>query len=224
MIEHSKDGDLHVITLNNGPNMIEPDWVTRMLEVLDIVEADCEGSAGLVIIGEEKFFSNGLNVDVVMGLQGDAMADFGSAMGQFTGRLLLLPMPTVAAVNGHAFAAGAFLALSCDYRIMRADRGWICISEVDVGVPIGQPMMSLLRARVSPATARDAVLTGKRYTADEAIAAGFADGKASAEDLLSQAKALALTMADKERQIFKTLKRTLYAELGDVFGVDAKGD
>jgi enoyl-CoA hydratase/carnithine racemase len=217
MIEHCKDGDLHVITMNNGPNMIDPEWVARMLEVLDIVEADCEGISGLVITGEEKFFSNGLNVDVVMGLQGEAMADFGTAMRHFTGRLLMLPIPTIAAVNGHAFAAGAFLALSCDYRIMREDRGWICISEVDVGVPIGDPMMSLLRTKVTFATARDAVLTGKRYAADDAIAAGFADAKAAEHDLLPQAKALALTMASKERQIFKTLKHTLYRELGAVF-------
>ena len=62
----------------------------------------------------------------------------------------------VAAVNGHAFAAGAFLAMACDFRLMRADRGWICISEIDVGVPIGAPMMGILRAKLPATSAAEA--------------------------------------------------------------------
>ena len=145
-----------------------------MLEVLDAVEADCEGSAGLVLAGEGKFFNNGLNVEVIMALKGDDMRRFGESMGQILGRLLLAPLPTVAAVNGHAFAAGAFLALVCDYRIMREDRGWFCISEVDAGVSI---------------------------------------------DLIAEAKKLAGSIASKERRIFRTLKRTLYGNIGKGLGV-----
>jgi enoyl-CoA hydratase/carnithine racemase len=222
VIELTRDGDIHVITMNNGSNMIDPTWQKRMLEVLDTVEAESEGNAGLVITGDGKFFSNGLNVEVIMSLKGDDMVLFGSNMGQIMGRLLLAPIPTVAAVNGHAFAAGAFLALACDYRIMREDRGWICISEVDAGVPINQPMMDLLVAKLTPNTARDAVLTGKRYAADDALAAGFADGKAAEGNLVAEAVKLASSIANKERRIFKTLKRTLYGELGAGLGVGKK--
>ncbi|MEE3325732.1 MAG: enoyl-CoA hydratase/isomerase family protein [Myxococcota bacterium] len=219
MIDHKRDGAIHIVTMNSGANVINPDWQARMLEILDGVENDCDGDAGLVLMGEGKFFSNGLDVPVVMSLQGDEMASFGTRMGQIMGRLTLLPMPSVAAVNGHAFAAGAFLALACDYRLMREDRGWISVSEVDAGVPIGAPMMDLLREKLPPATVRDAVLTGKRYAADEAILAGFADGKASEGDLLAEARKWAETMATTERRIFKTLKRTLYAQVGAGLGV-----
>ncbi|MAE94465.1 MAG: enoyl-CoA hydratase [Deltaproteobacteria bacterium] len=207
--------------MNHGPNMIDPPWQARMLEVLDTVEADCEGDAGLVLTGQGKFFSNGLNVEVIMGLEGEDRVRFGASMSQIIGRLLLLPVPTVAAINGHAFAAGAFLALACDYRLMREDRGWICVSEVDAGVPIGEPMMNLLKAKVPPETARDAVLTGKRYGADDAIAAGLADGKASEIGLLGEARKLAENLASKERRIFKTLKRQLHADVGAGFGLEA---
>jgi enoyl-CoA hydratase/carnithine racemase len=220
MIDLEREGEIHVVTMNNGPNAVDPAWQARMLEVLDAVEADCEGDAGLVLTGEGKFFSNGLNVEVVMGLKGDEAALFGASMMKIMGRLLCLPVPTIAAVNGHAFAAGAFLALACDYRLMRADRGWICISEVDAGVPIGGPMMALLKSRVSPQVARDAVLSGKRYAADEAIVAGLADGKAADADLLAEAKRLAISLASKQRRIFKTLKRQLYAEVAAGFGLE----
>jgi enoyl-CoA hydratase/carnithine racemase len=223
MIELTKDGDVHVITMNNGPNVIEPDWQARMIEVLDAVEADCQDNAGLVLTGKEKFFSNGLNVEIVMGLSSDALQSFGTRMYEIYRRLLLLPIPTVAALNGHAFAAGAFIALACDYRLMREDRGWFCISEVDVGVPVDTATMQLLSAKLPPATARDALLTGKRYTAAEAIAAGIADGKAPEGDLLTTAISLAATLAVKERGIFTTLKRNLYGDVGAALTMDSTG-
>lgn len=221
MIDHRRDEAIHVVTMNHGPNMIEPAWQKRMLEILDAIEGDSEGEAGLVLTGEGKAFSTGLNVEVVMGLQGDDRKTFGENMLQIIGRILRLPIPTVAAINGHAFAAGAFLALACDYRIMREDRGWFCVSEVDVGVPIGMPMMNLLKAKTSPQVARDAVLSGHRYAADEAIAAGLADGKASETGLVAAASERASGLAGKERRIFGTLKRQLHADLAAGFGFDA---
>lgn len=220
MIELSKSGDIHVATMNDGANTIDPAFVARMLEVLETVEADSEGSSGLVLTGDGKAFCSGLNVEVVMGLKGEAMKNFGSDMFKMMSRLLLLPVPTVAAINGHAFAAGAFLSLGCDYRIMRADRGWFCISEVDVGVPIGDPMMGLLNSKVSASAARDAVLTGHRYAADEAIAAGFADQKAEESELLDLALGRAATMASKGRKIFGALKRQLYRDAALGFGAE----
>lgn len=212
MIDHERDGAIHVVTLNHDKNAISPDWQARMLEVLAAVENDSEGDAAMVLTGSGKFFCNGLDVPVVMGLQGEAQQKFGASMMAIMHQLLRLPVPVVAAINGHAFAAGCFLSLACDYRIMREDRGWICVSEVDVGVPIGDAMMGLLQAKVPAATAREAVLTGRRYAADEAIAAGFVDAKADEAGLLDEAKKLAGTLASKERRIFTTLKRQLNAE------------
>jgi len=215
MITYEKEGDLHLVTMNEGPNTICPDWQQRMLEILDAVEADCGQGAALVLAGEDKFFCNGLNLEVVTQLDPPAMQLFGSRMGEIHKRFLVLPCPTVAAMNGHAFAGGAFLALSLDYRIMREDRGWFSVSEVDVGVPIPPAMMGILQGKLPANTARDALLTGKRYTADEAIAAGIADGKAPMDELLGQAKALASQLGTKEPGIFKTLKQTWFGPMAD---------
>ena len=218
MIDYEKVGAIHVVTMNDGPNMICPDWQVRMLEILDTVEADCGQGAALVLAGVDKFFCNGLNLEKLMKLEGESMQVFGDRMAEIHRRYLLLPCPTVAAVNGHAFAGGAFMALSCDYRLMREDRGWICISEVDVGVPIPPPMMGILREKLPANTARDALLTGKRYAADEAIAAGLADGKASADALMDEAMALATALATKEPGIFKTLKQTWFGPMAEALG------
>jgi enoyl-CoA hydratase/carnithine racemase len=215
VIDYAKDGDIHVVTMNSGTNTICPDWQVRMLENLDIVEADCGQGAALVLAGVDKFFCNGLNLEVVGQLDSQEMELFAARMSEIHRRYIILACPTIAAVNGHAFAGGAFMALSCDYRIMREDRGWICISEVDVGVPIPEPMMGIVREKLPANTARDAILTGRRYSADEAIAAGMADGKASADRLLEDAKTLARNLATKEPGIFKTLKQRWFGAMAE---------
>jgi len=215
MINYAKEDGLHLITMDQDSSTICSDWQQRMLEILTEVEGDCGHGASLVLTGVGKFFCNGLNLEKVMTLTADEMAAFGRRMGEVHQRFLKLPCPTVAAVNGHAFAAGAFLALSCDYRIMRQDRGWFSVSEVDVGVPIPPAMMGILHAKLPANTTRDAVLTGKRYTADDAIAAGIADGKASVDELLERAQALARELGIKEPGIFKTLKQTLFGPTAD---------
>lgn len=215
MIDYTKEGDLHLVTMNSGPNVICPEWQRRMLDILDTVEADCGKGAALILTGDDKFFCNGLNLDVVTRLAPEEMVLFASHMAEIHKRFLVLPCPTVAAVNGHAFAGGAFMALSCDYRIMREDRGWFSVSEVDVGVPIPSAMMGILQGKLPANTARDAVLTGKRYTADEAIAAGIADGRAPMDELITQAKALASQLGTKEPGIFRTLKQTLFGPMAE---------
>ena len=215
MIDYAKEGKLHLVTMNDGPNTICPDWQQRILEILDTVEADCGQGTALVLNGVDKFFCNGLNLEKLMTLAPEEMEQFGKRMAEIHKRFLVLPCPTVAAMNGHAFAGGAFMALSCDYRIMREDRGWFSVSEVDVGVPIPPAMMGILQGKLPANTARDALLTGKRYTADEAIAAGIADGKAPMDELLEQAKALASQLGTKEPGIFKTLKQTWFGPMAD---------
>jgi enoyl-CoA hydratase/carnithine racemase len=114
MIDYANEDGLHLITMDEESSTICPDWQQRMLEILGEVEDDCDRGTSLVLTGAGKFFCNGLNLEKVMTLTPDEMEVFGRRMGEVHQRLLVLPCPTVAAVNGHAFAAGAFFALSCD--------------------------------------------------------------------------------------------------------------
>jgi enoyl-CoA hydratase/carnithine racemase len=217
MIDLRKDGHIYILTLDNQDNTICLNWQEKILVALDEMENNYHKGTALVVIGKDKFFSNGVNIDVMKKYNESELKKFARTMLDIHRRLLLLPFPTVAAINGHAFAGGAFLALSLDYRIMREDRGWISISEVDAGVPIPAPMMDILRTKLPPATLRDAVLTGKRYTASEAIVDGLVDSTATSEYLLAKATELAVSLASKEPGIFKTLKQTLYGDLAARF-------
>ena len=53
------------------------------------------------------------------------------------------PMPTIALINGHAFAGGLMLAMFHDYRVMNPHRGYLCLNELDFGAPLRPPSMFL---------------------------------------------------------------------------------
>lgn len=213
MMELRRDGDVHRITLCEGENRIQLAFVDRLGELLARVEKECDGAGALVIAGEGKFFSNGLDLDWLASAAPEDQQRFARDAMRLMGRLATFPAPTVAALNGHCFAAGALLALACDFRVMREDRGWICFPEVDVSVPIPPLAMAVMRSKLPPATLRDVILTGRRYAAAEAVAAGLADAVAPEGELQQRATQLASSLAGKPRGSFAGLKRALYAEV-----------
>ncbi len=212
MIQLTQQGNVHILTIDAPEgNAFDEKLVAALHESLDAVEAAADGPGALVITGSGKAFSVGLNVPALMQYEPDQLQNFGKEHKRFYGRLVNFQMPTVAAINGHAFAAGAFLALCCDYRIMRDDKGWFCLSEVDVGVPIETEVMELAKIKLSPSVFRDVVLTGKRYTGPESLDANIVDRVCSEEELLPAAVELMAGLAEKQRGIFKTLKSNMYA-------------
>lgn len=128
-------------------------------------------------------------------------------------RVLTLPIPTVAAVNGHAFGAGAMLAMAHDYRVMREDRGYFCFPEVDIRIPFTPGMNALITSKLTPRTAFDAMTSGHRYTGAEAQAVGLVDGTAPLADLPQAAAAAVRDRADKDRLTLGTIKARLFAEV-----------
>jgi len=221
MIQLTQQGDIHIITIDAPEgNAVDEKLVAAMHEALDSVETAAGDRAGaLVITGSGKAFSVGLNLPAVTQYGPEKIEAFDKALKGLYGRLIKFQMPTIAAINGHAFAAGAFLALTCDYRVMRNDRGWFCISEVDVGVPIGAAEMAMAKDKLSASVCRDAVLTGKRYTGTECLEANIVDAVCGEEDLIPTALEMMSDLAEKQRGIFKTLKTTLYGKTAAGLGV-----
>jgi len=128
-------------------------------------------------------------------------------------RLLELPMPTVAAVNGHAFAGGAMLALCHDFAVMRTDRGFFCLPEVDLGMNFTPGMSALIQARLPKVTAHEAMITGRRYTAQEALAAGIVSQAVPEEQVLPAALERAAGLAGKDGPTVAKIRTRMYAQV-----------
>lgn len=218
VFELNRDGVVHVLTMNDGQNLMDASFFDEFDAMLGEVEAESAADAALVLTGTGKFFSNGLNLPVVSKLPKEEFAEFGATLMRCMGRLLVFPIPTVAALNGHAFAGGAILAGSCDYRTMREDRGWICVAEVDAGVRIDPLLVEILKAKLPPQTVRTSILEAYRYGGIEALEGGWADRLASEDELLPLAIEKAASLASKKRAIFGQVKRALYGDLAKRLG------
>ena len=127
-------------------------------------------------------------------------------------RVLGFPAITVAAVNGHAFGGGALLAVAHDFAVMRADRGYWCMPEADLGLPLTAQYASLLRAKLPARTLQEAVMTGRRYGGADALAAGLVQQVTSEDEVLSQAVELAADLASKDRRTLAEHKQLLYGD------------
>lgn len=214
--------EVALITLTAGDNRFNPTSITAWNAALDEVEAD-DTVAALVTTGTDKFYSNGLDLDWMGTLAPDERAQSGQMITdtiRLLGRLASFPMFTVAAINGHAFAGGAMLTLAHDARVMRTDRGFWCLPEVDLGMPLAPGMAAIVQARLTPQVAHEAVLTGRRYAADEALAKAIVDAVAPEEEVVRDAIALAVTQAARGRSTIAQLKQDLY---GPALAIMAEG-
>jgi enoyl-CoA hydratase/carnithine racemase len=212
MLDLQVQDQIFVLRLQNDENRFNRDSLDAINAALDKVEQS-EHPTALVTIGEGKFYSNGLDL-AWMGQAGTAAAvENVERVHALLVRMLTFPVITVAALNGHAFAAGAMLALAHDLRVMRNDRGFFCLPEVDIHIPFTKTMQSLIMARLPKQTAHEACVTGKRYGGELALARGIVDETGAEADVLTKALALAKSHAGKHRATLSAIKRGAYANV-----------
>ena len=216
MVDLSQHGPVWILRMDDDENRFNHASVADLHAALDTVEA-VEGDRALVTTGTGKYYSNGLDLDWV--LAGDGTEGFIEEVHRLLGRVLGFPAYTVAAVNGHAFAGGAMLACAHDQIIMRADRGYWCLPEVDLGLPLTPAMYATVAAHLPGPTLAEAVLTGHRYGGVEACAAGIASEAVAEDEVLTRAVTVAAEMAAKDRTVLAAHKELLYGEALRTCGV-----
>jgi enoyl-CoA hydratase len=201
-----------IMTMNyNRENRFHPDFLKEMMHLLDQAEKDPEIGALVVTGGDPKFFSNGLDLDWIIAHISDTDAVIGylASVNKMFARWTLYPKPTVAALNGHTFAAGLFMAAHMDFRFMREDRGWICLPEVDINIPLLPGMIAICQATMTSQGFRRLYYTGGRLTGPEAVEIGFVERVYPAEALLSGCIECAATLAHKKAATYAEMKRRI---------------
>ena len=163
-IDHRIDDTVAVITLDDGENRFNPDFIGAFIDALDAIENDTDATALVVTALHEKIFSNGIDLEWLAPViqRGDAATakDFFYRLNTLFRRTLTSPLLTVAAISGHAFAGGAIWCCAFDFRFMRSDRGFFCFPEVDLGIPFLPGMQALLNRAIPRYKMEEMVLTG----------------------------------------------------------------
>lgn len=190
-----------VLTMNRPDrlNAINPQFIADFVAALDEIAEDRSVRA-VVLTGAGRAFCSGADLKQSaempedrsrVGWVFDAQLDLVKLML----RLYELPQPVIAAVNGPAVGGGLAIALHCDVRLAAPDARFgsvfikVGLSSLDVGVSY------LLPKIIGAGHARELMLTGKIVEAEEAARINLANRIVPADELISQAKALAKEIA-----------------------------
>lgn len=169
--ERTSNTAIMTLTMHNE-GKFNPASLAEFNQALDQVLAD-ESLTGLLISGEGKTFAQGLDLEYLTAEKPDTAMDFVHQCMQMIGRLLSFPIPVVSAINGHAFGLGAMIALASDYQVMREDRGYFCLPEVDLGMVLIPSMNALVINKMNNKAVRDSLLTGGKISGPSAQTAGL---------------------------------------------------
>lgn len=224
--ELTNHGSVAVLTLTNGANKQNPIFAKELLKQLQTIEENPDNKALVITSNDEKNFSQGIDVEWLMpALQNrmhDEVRQFMYDMDEVFKTLLLFPMPVIAAINGHAFGNGAIMACACDFRFMRADKGFFCFPEVDLSIPFLPGMLAFIKKAIPAHRMNEMILTGRRLTGDDLMndniaEQSFPDNASLMEGVLKFAASF-----DKKRPILAEHKKRMHKEIIEVIETQNK--
>jgi len=219
-----KDETVAIITMTNGENRQNLVFAKTLNSMLDEIIADKSVTALIITSNDEKNFSQGIDVmwitDLMQKNEHQPVIDFINEMDNVFKKMLLYPVPVIAAINGHAFGNGSILSCTCDFRFMRSDRGFFCFPEVNIGIPFRWGMNAFVKKAIPLHILSQMQFSGNRYGAPELEKQNIiVKACANQEELMVSAITFAKTF-QKKRGIFAELKKRLYSDIIKVLDDD----
>ena len=226
VIEWEKKESVAVINMCNGPNDQNLEFATQMNKCFDDILEDKEIYSIVLTSTDEKYFCQGIDVNWLGQKMNDKDFDsvkaFMYGMNTIFKRILFMPFPVIAAINGHAFGNGAMLACTCDFRFMTKDKGFFCFPEVDINIPFLPGMIEFVRKAIPEYKFNEMILSGKRVVAEELEESNvIVKACENKEELFKEAMAFASTFT-KGRTIFGELKQRMHKNIIQVMDIEDK--
>ena len=201
-------GQVAVLPMRAGKaNAIGSAFLDRLSAQLDEVEAS--GAAALVLTGEGRAFSAGLDLPEISALDPSALERFIRRFSEVMLRVFALPVPVVAAINGHAIAGGCVLAMQADVRLAAEGDYRIGLNEVAIGLGLPAVVLETLRCQVSPGSLGPVALEGRLLRPEEARELGLVEAVLPPAVLLEQARGRAAELAALPGPAFRDVKQAL---------------
>ena len=206
-VTYETDERIARIILDDGKvNAMAPPFFEAFNAALD--RAERERPAAIVIAGRPGYFSAGLNLKVLPTLPPDEFVRAMQTFGRTMLRVFTFPIPTVAAVTGHAIAGGAMLTLACDLRYVAEGSFRIHLNEVAIGLALPTWAIVIAQSGIPPRWHTEALLHARAYTPDEALDRRIIDAVARPADrVVEQATAAAASLTGLDATAYAVSKK-----------------
>ncbi|MGY4155553.1 enoyl-CoA hydratase [Bradyrhizobium sp. USDA 4461] len=208
------DGVAVVWMDSNKVNRQNPDFFADLEAALDRLSNEY-AELPVVLTSSRQIFSAGFDFDYWFPLirNGDIATVQASydRFKQINLRLFSYPRPTIAAINGHAYAGGLITAFCCDFRVAVEEDANVTLNEVPIGLAMPSLFTEIIRYAVGTPVAAKATLTGRIYSGVEALEAGIVDVLSSKRHLLETAKRMAKNLAPDCLAAYSFSKEALQA-------------
>lgn len=186
-----------------------------LLEELErsVSEAETSGAEAIVISGTPGMFTGGLDVPELLGLDRDGIHEFWRCFYRTLHAVAASELPVAAAITGHSPAAGAVLAVFCDYRVMADGAFKIGMNEVQVGLVPPPPLQYAMKRLTGPRVGDALLIAGALLTPADALRVGLVDEVVPVERVVPAAIAWAERTASLPRAAMRETRRIARADL-----------
>jgi enoyl-CoA hydratase len=208
---HDRANGVRVLTLDRPPaNAIDETLLHDLGSAIEAARAD-DAVRAIVLTGAGAFFSGGF--DFAAPRRDDAVAyDLYARYRDAHLKLLTLPKPTVAMVNGHAIAGGLVLVLACDYRLGLEGDYRVGLNEVAVGASFPRTAFEIVRLRLLHARVSELILGAALYPSSQALRLGIVDELFPSEKFEDTVLRRAARLGAFPREAYAHAKAALIAE------------
>ncbi|MEE9251916.1 MAG: enoyl-CoA hydratase/isomerase family protein [Thermodesulfobacteriota bacterium] len=209
LVKHSIDDGVATLVIDRPKvNALNDELMGELKDRFDELRDEVSTRA-VVLTGAGSFFSFGLDVPGYMDYSKEEFKDSFTKFAQLYAGIFEFPKPVVAAVNGHAVAMGCVFALACDYRVFVTGKAKIGLNEITFGSTLPAGVVEILKYAVGEPNAARVLYEGGIYTADTALDLGLVHKAVEANELQTEAGAVASDLASKNEAAFRSVKTAL---------------
>ena len=218
MLQETMQDDIKIVTLSNGKtNPLNREMLVRLKEIIDEVDNN-PSPKGIILTGEGRFFSSGFDLPIFINFKDRSEADvFFDMEEDVLLSLFSCRKPVVAAISGHAAAAGLIFSMAADYRIA-TDHPKIKIgmSENKIGLPLTITQDEVMRYGLdSNLKFRDIMFFGEMMDVYKAKELKIVDELVAEEGLIDRAKQIISMWIDTPGRPFMRMKALMRQDTTD---------
>jgi len=208
MISSERIGSVQLVKLNrNITNALNLALINTLIKTFEKIKHADKICSLVLSSSNDKFFSIGWDIPELFKLNEKDFRHFFRKFHKLCMDLYMFPKPTIAAISGHAVAAGCILAVCCDYRYIADSKKLMGLNNLRNGIPLPILADSILKSVVGNKNARDIVDSGEFYESEKALCKGLVDAMIPLKQLMTESIRKAEKIGSLPQQAFTVIKK-----------------